>query len=597
MIKPSSVKIISKNNQKIIQYFITGGKFEIILAKEGSAVTVNTNISIKNINPSFISPIHDAIVVNSNRIYRTPSAIMGGGGIKPWPVDKLDFSSSSLISGMIPDSGSTMVISTRDYSKYQSYTNFYPTSRYGGKKMIDVCVSTELVPTNNLPTFYITENSSAFEAMKNEATEVAKKSGVKNDKPQSYHWCSWYYAYYHLTDEMLSDYIKGFKTVSPQVPIQTIQIDAGYFPHVGDWLEPYYRFPDGIAKSVKEIIDNGYRAGIWIAPYMVGNRSKLYKEHPDWILFKKDGTPHINMTFYGEERLWGQMDEEIYTLDVSNPEVMEYLRQVFRAFKTMGVTFFKTDFMLYGSESSANVKRFTPGKTSFEYQRELFEMIRQEIGEESYWLGCIAPYAPMLGYVDGMRISADIRPMWEGGKNMFDESIGAQHINNIWWQNDPDAIILREKYTHMSNAEAQSMILWMGMLGGVINTSDLFHEIPKNKLNLFRFIAPSTTKLTSTLPFVEKSEKFEVLVRSYPALNSHAVLFVNRGDENKSIDFLIEKLTGNKSATCFDWSIDGAINLGVKTIINIELNPHESKLIYLSGDGNSPGKMKLGGKE
>jgi len=111
----------------------------------------------------------------------------------------------------------------------------------------------------------------------------------------------------------------------------------------------------------------------------------------------------------------------------------------------LGITFFKTDFMLYGSESSAHVKRFTPGKTSFEYQHELLTMIRQEIGNESYWLGCIAPFAPMIGYCDGMRISADTRPMWEGGKNMFDETIGAQHINNVWWQNDPDAIILREK--------------------------------------------------------------------------------------------------------------------------------------------------------
>ena len=595
MLKPTSVKIIAKNNQKIIQYFLTDGKFEIILANEGSAITVNTNILMNNIKTAFISPIHDAIVVNANRIYRTPSAIMGAGGIKEWPIDKLDFSSSSLISGMLPDSGSTLVISTRDYSKFQSYTNFYPTARYGGKRMIDVCISTEMVQTDKLPTFYITENVSAFEAMKNEASEVAQLAKVKNDKPQSYHWCSWYYAYYHLTDEMLSEYLKGFKTVTPNVPIQTIQIDAGYFPHAGDWLEPYYKFPKGLDKSVKEIIDNGYKAGIWIGPYMVGNKSKLYKEHPDWILYKKDGSPIINMAFYGEERLWGQMDEEIYTLDTSNPEVMEFLRQVFRTFRKMGITFFKTDFMLYGSESSANVKRFTPGKTSFEYQHELFEMIRQEIGPESYWLGCIAPFAPMIGYVDGMRISADIRPMWEGGKSMFDESIGAQHINNVWWQNDPDAMILREKYNHMNNVEAQSMILWMGMIGGVINTSDLFHDIPKFRTDLFRFLEPSSTKLTSTLPFIDKPEKFEVMVREYPTQNSYAALFVNRSDEKKNADFTIEKLIGNKSTTCFDWSVNGAINLGIKTVINIELNPHESKLIYMSGNGKSPDNMNLGG--
>ena len=73
------------------------------------------------------------------------------------------------------------------------------------------------------------------------------------------------------------------------------------------------------------------------------------------------------MSYYGEDWLWGTMIEEIYTFDTSNPEAMEYLRQVFRALKKMGISFSKTDFMLYGAESSDNVKRHTPGKTSIEY--------------------------------------------------------------------------------------------------------------------------------------------------------------------------------------------------------------------------------------
>jgi len=140
------------------------------------------------------------------------------------------------------------------------------------------------------------------------------------------------------------------------------------------------------------------------------------------------------------------------------------------------------------------------------------------------------------------------------------------------------------------------MILWMGMLGGVINTSDLFHDIPKYKLDLFRFIEPSSTKLTSTLPFINKNEKFDVLVREYPAEKSYAVLFVNRNEEKKSSDFSVQQLIGVTSSTCFDWSFNGAKNLGIQSIITIELNAHESKLLYFSVDGKSPGNMTLGGK-
>ena len=122
-------------------------------------------------------------------------------------------------------------------------------------------------------------------------------------------------------------------SVSPEVGIQTFQIDAGFFPHLGDWLEPSFQFPKGIQPSVKEIIAHNYKAGIWIGPYMVGNKSKLFASHPDWILRRSDGSPIIQMTFYGEENLWGAMDEEIYVLDTSNPAVMDFLRSVFRAFK------------------------------------------------------------------------------------------------------------------------------------------------------------------------------------------------------------------------------------------------------------------------
>jgi hypothetical protein len=329
---------------------------------------------------------------------------------------------------------------------------------------------------------------------------------------------------------------------------------------------------------------------------MVGNKSKLYTEHPDWILHKTDGSPIINMAFYGEGRLWGAMDEEIYTLDTSNPEAMEYLRKVFRVFKEMGISFFKTDFMLYGSEPTNKVKRFTPGKTAIEYQHDLFNMIRQEIGKESFWLGCIAPYVPMIGYVDGMRISADISPSWEGGKNMFDETIGCQHINNIWWQNDPDAMILREKYNRMDYSEAKSMILWIGMLGGMINTSDLFHDIPKERLDLFRFIEPSKTPNSSLIPFIDKNEKVEVIIRKYQTLNSFAILFVNRSNEAFVGEYELSRMINIDKANAFLWDVKSTEKLGVIGKLKLNLKPHESTLFYISVDGKSPGNMTLGGE-
>ena len=596
MLKPIKLSISKKDHMANIQYQLVDGIFELNFSYQENALVIKPSLINTAQRCNFISIIRDAEVKNVSRIYRTPTQIMGTGGISNWPKSKMDLSSCGNLTGLVADSGASLVISTRDFNKYSSYTNIIPSERNGGKKLLEACVSTEGFSPRSLPAFYFTEHSSAYVAMQNEAKAIAAYMNVKTDKKQSYHWCSWYYSYYHLTADMLTDYLKGFKSITPRVEVQTIQIDAGYHPHLGDWLEPSTKFPLGIEPSVKEIISNNYKAGIWIGPYMVGNKSKIYLAHPDWILRYNDGSPIINMSFYGEERLWGAMDEEIYTFDTSNPEVMEYLRQVFRAFKKMGIRFFKTDFMLYGAEASNNVKRYTPGKTSIEYQREFFEMIRQEIGTESFWLGCIAPYVPMLGYADGMRISADITPKWDGATSMFVESKGGQHINNIWWQNDPDAIILRSKYSNMNEEEARSLILWMGMLGGIVNTSDLFHEIPNTRTALFKFLEPGNEKNTAIFPFLEKDEQLEVMVKRYDSKKSFAVLFTNRQESVIKATYSLRSIIETDSGTCYHWDEKGSTLVGEQTNISISLNPHESKLIYISKDGTGPGTMTLGEK-
>jgi len=57
-----------------------------------------------------------------------------------------------------------------------------------------------------------------------------------------------------ITSALLTLLSKGNEAVNPPVNIQTLQIDGGYHPHVGDWLEPSTKFPNGFQPSVKEIL-------------------------------------------------------------------------------------------------------------------------------------------------------------------------------------------------------------------------------------------------------------------------------------------------------------------------------------------------------
>ncbi len=595
-LRPLAVKVSEAQDRASIRYTLAGGFLELLLFRHEDGLVIETKIEGEEMLAGSISPIGGAEVHGASRFFRSPWGIAADAGIRDWPTERKRETSHS-ITGLVPPDGNTLVVSTRDYRRFYSSAHLFPAGLTHDFKSIEVAIHTEMIPATGLPSIFITENESAWEAMRNEAGEVALVMGARNQTAQTYHWCSWYYAYYYLTEEKLIDYIDGFETLEPRVPIQTVQIDVGYFPHVGDWLEPNSNFPNGLEASVQKIKEHNYRAGIWVGPYMAGNRSRLYRENPDWVLRNNDGSLAHMITFYEEDRLWGAMDEEFYLLDTSNPEVMDYLRKVFRTFREMGFTFFKTDFMFWGAKPSHQVQRHTPGKTSAEYQRELYEMIREEIGPESFWLGCISNYAPMIGFVDAMRISWDIGADWSYANNFFQEVQGQQYFNNIWWQNDPDAIILRSEFNHMADHEIETLALYMGMLGGAVNTSDLFHEIPEKFLDIFRYLEPPDEKKTATFPFIGEPGNIDVLLRELQPGKGWAALFVNRENAVSADIWSVESLIGEKNATCYNWDTGGHEELGVLSDIVIKLEPRHSRLLYISADGHSPEGINFAGKK
>jgi alpha-galactosidase len=115
---------------------------------------------------------------------------------------------------------------------------------------------------------------------------------------------------------------------------------------------------------------------------MVGNRSRLYREHPDWVAQDAAGGPLTQWKLYGEFR-WHKRSEEYYILDTTHPDAFEYLRRVFNVWRReWNCAYFKTDFMFWGAEHGPDRARWhTPGMTRIEIWRRVAEMIRAEIGD------------------------------------------------------------------------------------------------------------------------------------------------------------------------------------------------------------------------
>ena len=360
---------------------------------------------------------------------------------------------------------------------------------------LDILYNTEgaLKEEESLPEITIREGADFSSALRKSAEDIACVMHARPPKTPAFHWCSWYYLYYTLDQKTLEEYLAGFRKYSRDIPFRYIQIDAGTCTALGDWLEPNERFPKGLAYAADTIRQAGFEPGIWIGPFMVGEESRLFREHPDWILHDLEGRPMPVWHFYNEPKLWAYRDSEYYVLDSSHPEAMAYMKHVFETLHNWGFTLYKTDFMLWGLQDSTRVRRYTPGKTSVEYFRDFLAMVREAIGSAA-WLGCVAPFMPFLGYADMMRIGADVGAQWNdtqfGPENMLMEIRGSQYFNHVFWQNDPDAVLLRDFHISLTQTEIEALALLQAVSGGVITTSDPVHLIAPDRRKLLKLIRP-----------------------------------------------------------------------------------------------------------
>jgi hypothetical protein len=320
---------------------------------------------------------------------------------------------------------------------------------------------------------------------------------------------------------------------------------------------------------------------------MVGNRSLLCRNHPDWLLHNTDGSLYCASEQYNEPKIWGYQDEEYYVLDTSHPLAMDYLKNVFRTLRTWGTEFFKTDFMLWGYVDSTQVSRYTPGKTSIEYFRDLLAVIREEIGENSYWLACIAPYLPFIGYADGMRVGGDVGYKWDSGfgpQNMIQSLWGENFTNNQFYQNDPDALILRDFHVKLTDTEAVSLALYAAVSGGCIYTSDPLHLLADERFSLLRFVKPDKVHRPKQ-PFLDEMRDDYVFTHSS---GEKGIVFIfNRTDKPVTAVYCPERLGFDPSMKWFDYENRSLIRIEGDSII-VTVPPHGCKLFFLNRDGGDP---------
>lgn len=264
-------------------------------------------------------------------------------------------------------------------------------------------------------------------------------------------WCSWYYYSKGVTEaDILANLDAIARDRSGGLDLEYIQIDDGYQPAHGDWLDENPKgFPSGIKTLCRRIIDRGFQPAIWVAPFIASPRSRLLREHPDWFVKGSDGTPLSadRVTFQG----WN--DSPWYMLDATIPEVQAHLEHVFRVMREeWGCTYFKLDANFWGAVPGSRYR--DPDATCIENYRRGMAAIMRGAGADSFILGCNAPMWASLGVVHGMRVTGDIKREWARFARCARELFYRNWQHGRLWINDPDCLVASKRIKSKAMPEA-----------------------------------------------------------------------------------------------------------------------------------------------
>lgn len=380
---------------------------------------------------------------------------------------------------------------------------------------------------------------------------VARQAGIDEQRfqdPIYAGWCSWYYFYTRLREQDIRQNLEAAKLLREQISLSFIQIDDGFETRVGDWFHFTPDFPNGVSPLAQEISSAGFTPGLWLAPFIVDRRSRLAKEHPNWLLRGKFNLP-VNAGF-----LWNRFAT---ALDLTIPEALDYACQVIQtAVQDWQFPYLKLDFLYAGALAG---KRADIHKTRAQILRTALKALRTAAGDQTFLLACGCPLGSAVGLVDAMRISADVDGRWNpvvlgrdmpafynepglpAARNAIHNTLSRAALHRRWWLNDPDCLLLRED-TELTIDEVQSLATTINLSGGLWALSDHLPTLSNERLKIAQSLLPPIGQRPEVLDWFDASmpQRVRLDLASAWGENWHLVALFNWEEQAQEMDFSLQ---------------------------------------------------------
>lgn len=317
-------------------------------------------------------------------------------------------------------------------------------------------------------------------------------------------WCSWFYTHSRIDEKEILTNAEFISKNLSSYGMDYVQVDEGYQLHHGDW-DRGPGFPAGMEWLAGEIRKLGLKPGLWIAPFVISENSKVFAEHPEWLVKNPDGSLKRIGPWPSEDTDWYRNETpKRYCLDLTQPGAEKWFTDLFDTIvNNWGYQMIKLDFVAW---TVFSVEQFYDrSKTPAMVYRKALDIIRRTAGDSCHILDC-GPGHVTAGLINSMRIEYDqyygyldeLENQYFRGPSSSSGAIGKRyfyHLRN--WVNDADHICM----DLFGAQRARAVASLLAMSGGNMISGDRLYAARQTNVDILKKVLPSAEVYTKPAEF------------------------------------------------------------------------------------------------
>lgn len=331
-------------------------------------------------------------------------------------------------------------------------------------------------------------------------------------------WLSWYGYRLTITAQEINRIADFINATYPGFGFKYMQIDLGYSDQnvPGRWQKPNERFPEGLAKFAEDMRERGFVPGIWCSMYDVEAGTVSEGNMP------------------GASKWFWEPHCPIHLLDPTHPAVKEYVSRTMRYFKSLGIGYFKIDFLnrmgRVDSVYEPYDKSVVRGAQAY---RIAMKSILAEMEDTDFFYACSNLTMHSIGLCSTSMSACDIGNTGIRNdaaklaffKEQFTSTMSRYFVQGKLVMLTADSINIAPP---ADLEEARMRVLFVGLSGGQVFLGDKFDEASPEVLDLVRRVLPPYGKAAAPVDMFA-GETPEILRLDTPDRTIYS--FFNFGEE------------------------------------------------------------------